>query len=149
MQALKKLGHDKLILLLCVTVLLSYLPEAGEYSCFFVYLKLVCIHNIVHIISISDLPDTDRPHIDSLVYLFQVIIWNCNRFYKNQMSIIVQSYIRPIRGWFLAETFNHRKLMHVRCMYAFTKRYLKIRKPRFGMEVFVCNLDTEFLLYNE
>ncbi|KAF6030366.1 hypothetical protein EB796_011351 [Bugula neritina] len=39
--ALKKLGHDKLILLLCFTVLLSYLPEAGEYSCFFVYLKLV------------------------------------------------------------------------------------------------------------
>lgn len=24
----------------CVTVLLSYLPEAGQYSCIFVYLKL-------------------------------------------------------------------------------------------------------------
>jgi len=43
LQALKKLGHDKLILLLCFTVLLSYLPEAGEYSCFFVYLKLVSV----------------------------------------------------------------------------------------------------------
>ncbi|XP_067937517.1 hippocampus abundant transcript 1 protein-like isoform X2 [Watersipora subatra] len=39
--ALKKLGHDRLILLLCLTVLLSYLPEAGEYSSFFVYLRLV------------------------------------------------------------------------------------------------------------
>lgn len=41
LQALRKLGHDKLILMLCVTVFLSYLPEAGEYSCFFVYLRLV------------------------------------------------------------------------------------------------------------
>ncbi|KAL5016535.1 hypothetical protein ScPMuIL_006124 [Solemya velum] len=39
--ALKKIGQDHLILLLCVTVFLSYLPEAGEYSCFFVYLRLV------------------------------------------------------------------------------------------------------------
>lgn len=39
--ALRKIGQDQLILLLCITVFLSYLPEAGEYSCFFVYLKLV------------------------------------------------------------------------------------------------------------
>ncbi|ODN02224.1 Hippocampus abundant transcript 1 protein [Orchesella cincta] len=39
--ALKKVGQDKTILLLCVAVLLSYLPEAGQYSCFFVYLRLV------------------------------------------------------------------------------------------------------------
>ncbi|OWF45741.1 hippocampus abundant transcript 1 protein-like [Mizuhopecten yessoensis] len=38
--ALKKIGQDQLILLLCVAVFLSYLPEAGEYSCFFVYLRL-------------------------------------------------------------------------------------------------------------
>ena len=41
LQALRKLGHDHLIPMLCVTVFLSYLPEAGEYSCFFVYLRLV------------------------------------------------------------------------------------------------------------
>ncbi|ESP05412.1 hypothetical protein LOTGIDRAFT_228011 [Lottia gigantea] len=39
--SLKKIGQDNLILLLCITVFLSYLPEAGEYSCFFVYLRLV------------------------------------------------------------------------------------------------------------
>nr|CAG4640716.1 EOG090X033O [Eulimnadia texana] len=39
--ALKKVGKDKTILMLCVTVFLSYLPEAGQYSCFFVYLRLV------------------------------------------------------------------------------------------------------------
>ncbi|XP_013398592.1 hippocampus abundant transcript 1 protein isoform X2 [Lingula anatina] len=39
--ALRKIGQDQLILMLCVTVFLSYLPEAGEYSCFFVYLKLI------------------------------------------------------------------------------------------------------------
>uniref|UniRef100_A0A0L8IDA7 Major facilitator superfamily (MFS) profile domain-containing protein n=1 Tax=Octopus bimaculoides TaxID=37653 RepID=A0A0L8IDA7_OCTBM len=39
--SLKKLGKDRLILMLCVAVFLSYLPEAGEYSCFFVYLRLV------------------------------------------------------------------------------------------------------------
>lgn len=39
--SLRKIWHDKTILMLCVTVFLSYLPEAGQYSCFFVYLKLV------------------------------------------------------------------------------------------------------------
>jgi hypothetical protein len=33
--------NDRTITLLCVTVFLSYLPEAGQYSCFFVYLKLI------------------------------------------------------------------------------------------------------------
>jgi hypothetical protein len=40
-QALRKVGKDHTILMLCVTVFLSYLPEAGQYSCIFVYLKLV------------------------------------------------------------------------------------------------------------
>ena len=32
LQALRKIGQDHFILMLCVTVFLSYLPEAGEYS---------------------------------------------------------------------------------------------------------------------
>lgn len=40
-SSLRKMGSDYMILLLCITVFLSYLPEAGEYSCFFVYLKLI------------------------------------------------------------------------------------------------------------
>jgi len=39
--ALKKIGRDRTVLLLCLAVFLSYLPEAGQYSCFFVYLRLV------------------------------------------------------------------------------------------------------------
>lgn len=39
--ALRKVGKDHTILMLCLTVFLSYLPEAGQYSCFFVYLRLV------------------------------------------------------------------------------------------------------------
>jgi len=39
--ALRKLGSDHLIMMLCITTFLSYLPEAGEYSSFFVYLRLV------------------------------------------------------------------------------------------------------------
>lgn len=39
--ALRKIWQDKTILMLCFTVFLSYLPEAGQYSCFFVYLRLV------------------------------------------------------------------------------------------------------------
>ena len=34
-------GNDPLILRLVFAVLLSYLPKAGQYSCFFIYLKLV------------------------------------------------------------------------------------------------------------
>jgi len=40
-QALRKVGRDHTIMMLCFTVFLSYLPEAGQYSCFFVYLRLV------------------------------------------------------------------------------------------------------------
>lgn len=40
LQALRKVGTDHTVLMQCVTVLLSYLPEAGQYSCIFVYLKL-------------------------------------------------------------------------------------------------------------
>lgn len=39
--SLKKVGRDKMIMMLLVAVFLSYLPEAGQYSCFFVYLRLV------------------------------------------------------------------------------------------------------------
>lgn len=40
-SALWKVGKDRNVLLISVSVLLSYLPEAGQYSCFFVYLRLV------------------------------------------------------------------------------------------------------------
>ncbi|XP_071057140.1 hippocampus abundant transcript 1 protein isoform X1 [Onthophagus taurus] len=39
--SLRNVGQDPTILLLCIAVFLSYLPEAGQYSCIFVYLKLV------------------------------------------------------------------------------------------------------------
>ncbi|XP_046984665.1 hippocampus abundant transcript 1 protein [Schistocerca americana] len=45
--ALRKVGKDHTILMLCVTVFLSYLPEAGQYSCIFVYLKLVMDFSVV------------------------------------------------------------------------------------------------------
>ncbi|KAG9509491.1 Hippocampus abundant transcript-like protein 1, partial [Fragariocoptes setiger] len=41
LSTFKKIGHDSMIWTLCLAVFLSYLPEAGQYSCFFVYLKLV------------------------------------------------------------------------------------------------------------
>lgn len=40
-KSLKVVFADRTITLLCITVFLSYLPEAGQYSCFFVYLKLI------------------------------------------------------------------------------------------------------------
>ncbi|CAB3378635.1 Hypothetical predicted protein [Cloeon dipterum] len=45
--SLKKVRKDPTILMLCVTVFLSYLPEAGQYSCIFVYLKLVMGFSVV------------------------------------------------------------------------------------------------------
>lgn len=35
------MGKDTTVLLICVTVFLSYLPEAGQYSSFFLYLRQV------------------------------------------------------------------------------------------------------------
>ena len=40
-KALKVIFADRTISLLCITVFLSYLPEAGQFSCFFIYLKLI------------------------------------------------------------------------------------------------------------
>ncbi|KAG7490290.1 hippocampus abundant transcript 1 [Solea senegalensis] len=39
--SLRRVGKDTTVLLICVTVFLSYLPEAGQYSSFFLYLKQV------------------------------------------------------------------------------------------------------------
>ncbi|CAH2311594.1 hippocampus abundant transcript 1 [Pelobates cultripes] len=39
--SLKKVGQDSIVLLICITVFLSYLPEAGQYSSFFLYLKQI------------------------------------------------------------------------------------------------------------
>ncbi|XP_071841173.1 hippocampus abundant transcript 1 protein-like isoform X2 [Apostichopus japonicus] len=40
-NTLRKVGQDYTVLMLCVAVFLSYLPEAGQYSCMFLYLKMV------------------------------------------------------------------------------------------------------------
>nr|XP_026262698.1 hippocampus abundant transcript-like protein 1 isoform X3 [Urocitellus parryii] len=39
--SLKKVGKDSTVFLICITVFLSYLPEAGQYSSFFLYLRQV------------------------------------------------------------------------------------------------------------
>ncbi|NXG10814.1 MF14B protein, partial [Sakesphorus luctuosus] len=39
--SLKKVRKDSAVLLICVTVFLSYLPEAGQYSSFFLYLRQI------------------------------------------------------------------------------------------------------------
>lgn len=41
LQSLRKVGQDPTVLLICITVFLSYLPEAGQYSSFFLYLRQV------------------------------------------------------------------------------------------------------------
>ncbi|KAL2089850.1 hypothetical protein ACEWY4_014538 [Coilia grayii] len=39
--SLRKVGQDSTVLLICITVFLSYLPEAGQYSSFFLYLRQI------------------------------------------------------------------------------------------------------------
>uniref|UniRef100_A0A671N675 Hippocampus abundant transcript 1 protein-like n=1 Tax=Sinocyclocheilus anshuiensis TaxID=1608454 RepID=A0A671N675_9TELE len=39
--SMRKVGQDTTVLLICITVFLSYLPEAGQYSSFFLYLRQV------------------------------------------------------------------------------------------------------------
>ncbi|XP_029474064.1 hippocampus abundant transcript-like protein 1 isoform X1 [Rhinatrema bivittatum] len=47
--SLKKVGKDSTVLLICITVFLSYLPEAGQYSSFFLYLRQIIGFNSVSI----------------------------------------------------------------------------------------------------
>ena len=46
-QSLRKVVQDPTLLLLCMSVFLSYLPEAGQYSCMFLYLRTVSASVIV------------------------------------------------------------------------------------------------------
>ncbi|CAK9302397.1 unnamed protein product [Gordionus sp. m RMFG-2023] len=38
---IRRIGKDRTIMILCITIFFSYLPESGQYSSFFVYLKLI------------------------------------------------------------------------------------------------------------
>lgn len=55
-QSLRRVGKDTTVLLICVTVFLSYLPEAGQYSSFFIYLKQVTLRQVYQnfLLMISD-----------------------------------------------------------------------------------------------
>lgn len=54
LQSMRKVGKDPTVLLICITVFLSYLPEAGQYSSFFLYLRQV---NIQLVPSVGLYPD--------------------------------------------------------------------------------------------
>uniref|UniRef100_A0AAR2JDT4 Major facilitator superfamily domain containing 14B n=1 Tax=Pygocentrus nattereri TaxID=42514 RepID=A0AAR2JDT4_PYGNA len=45
--SLRKVGKDTTVLLICVTVFLSYLPEAGQYSSFFLYLRQTLLLSVL------------------------------------------------------------------------------------------------------
>ncbi|CAB1318092.1 unnamed protein product [Coregonus sp. 'balchen'] len=46
-QSMRKVGKDPTVLLICITVFLSYLPEAGQYSSFFLYLRQTLILTVL------------------------------------------------------------------------------------------------------
>lgn len=54
LQSLRRVGEDRIVWVLCLIVFLSYLPEAGQFSCFFVYLKLVseCLESLAHTLQV-------------------------------------------------------------------------------------------------
>ena len=81
---MRRIWKDKTILMLCVTVFLSYLPEAGQYSCFFVYLRLVMdfskvseanINNL-HVTIIHKLPKMVKFIFDQ--YFHQILGSRCH-----------------------------------------------------------------------
>ncbi|KAI5103699.1 hippocampus abundant transcript 1 protein [Silurus meridionalis] len=45
--SLRKVGQDSTVLLICITVFLSYLPEAGQYSSFFLYLRQTVVLGVL------------------------------------------------------------------------------------------------------
>uniref|UniRef100_A0A6Q2Y1K2 Major facilitator superfamily (MFS) profile domain-containing protein n=1 Tax=Esox lucius TaxID=8010 RepID=A0A6Q2Y1K2_ESOLU len=45
--SLRKVGQDSTVLLICITVFLSYLPEAGQYSSFFLYLRQTVVLSLL------------------------------------------------------------------------------------------------------
>lgn len=45
LQLLKKVGVDRTVFLICITVVFSFIPEAGVYSCILVYIRYVSNFN--------------------------------------------------------------------------------------------------------
>ena len=60
LQSLRKVGQDPIVLLMCITVFLSYLPEAGQYSCMFLYLKQVSHSQMKALLNMQTIT-TDHP----------------------------------------------------------------------------------------
>lgn len=58
--SLRKVGQDPIVLLMCITVFLSYLPEAGQYSCMFLYLKQVSHSQMKALLNMQTIT-TDHP----------------------------------------------------------------------------------------
>lgn len=72
-QSLRKVGQDPIVLLMCMTVFLSYLPEAGQYSCMFLYLKQVsALNHLLYIIFFNSVL-LKKAKIQP-VYLFELIL---------------------------------------------------------------------------
>ena len=71
-QSLRKVGQDPIVLLMCMTVFLSYLPEAGQYSCMFLYLKQVSgLNHLLHLYTFFNSVLLKKAKIQP-VYLFEL-----------------------------------------------------------------------------
>jgi len=68
-KALGLVGRDRTVLILCLTVFLSYLPEAGEYSSLFVYLRLVSIKKLTDVITNSNFTVIPKHFYDFIINL--------------------------------------------------------------------------------
>ena len=104
-QSLRKVGQDPIVLLMCITVFLSYLPEAGQYSCMFLYLKQVShldsfldcqklYHNLICINTINYCFQEFkfRAHWScSYIYSvtgYKIYCWRCGNIYSSVRSFI-------------------------------------------------------------
>ncbi|ESO11368.1 hypothetical protein HELRODRAFT_194830 [Helobdella robusta] len=77
--SLRKIGHDKLIVMLALTVFLSYLPEAGEYSSIFVYLQIIMDFS----------PDKVAGYVAMVGVLSYLVAIGLMRHYDNKTTVIV------------------------------------------------------------
>ena len=95
LQSLRKIGKEKLILMLSLTVFLSYLPEAGEYASFFVYLRLVSLHfvpcdtKVLRRVDLAQLVGW-RLHYTGLSWAYSI---NSTSFYPSRPSCICTIYM--------------------------------------------------------
>ncbi|VDM02619.1 unnamed protein product [Schistocephalus solidus] len=139
---LRRMTNDRLTLIVCMTTFLSYLPETGEYSCFFVYLRLVSAVRSFSFVKIDRFNRHRRWHTDTLISLTFIIARSTVDTLEVLFQLMLDLLAPPTdllggklcghstSHWFHGSFFNEQHFLHFKvdiCVWFYSSQ---VRIPR-------------------